>query len=111
MRTDVTLARYVHPYLGVGMDPETVGQIQIDESHRANTAAVCDLAVSNSGRLIITGCRNSTVYYWDLIQPNGCLHHETEVGPVVRLAMSNKKTALLMMTWDEKSRIRIMRPR
>ncbi|TPP64832.1 hypothetical protein FGIG_04151 [Fasciola gigantica] len=114
LRTDVTLARYIHPHLGAHsntLDSETSLPQPSDETEQPNSPAVCDLAVSSSGRLIISGCRNSMVHFWDLIQPDECLHQEPEIGPVMRLAMSNQKTALVMMTWDEKSRIRIMRPR
>ncbi|KAA0195705.1 hypothetical protein FBUS_05189 [Fasciolopsis buskii] len=114
LRTDVTLARYIHQFLTPQsnvLDADLPAPPQTDEPEQSDSAAVCDLAVSSSGRLVISGCRNSTVYFWDLTQPTECLYQEYEIGPVVKLAMSNQKTALAMMTWDAKSRIRLMRPR
>ncbi|VDQ16012.1 unnamed protein product [Trichobilharzia regenti] len=82
-----------------------------DNIQRQDVPAVNDLAVSNSGRLVISGCNDWNIYYWDLSRSDKCVRYDTEIGPVMKLAMSNKRNALAMMTWDPKVKINIMRPR
>ncbi|VEL24134.1 unnamed protein product, partial [Protopolystoma xenopodis] len=93
---------------GVSLNEETVGS---EEKVKFSTLpGVCDLAVSSSGRLVISGCKDSVIYFWDLLDPNACLAHQVEQGPVVKVTMSNRKTGLALLTWDQKTRLRIVRP-
>ncbi|CAH8874055.1 unnamed protein product [Trichobilharzia szidati] len=82
-----------------------------DSNQRQYIPAVNDLAVSSSGRLVISGCNDWNIYYWDLSRSDKCVRYDTEIGPVMKVAMSNKRNALAMMTWDPKVKINIMRPR
>ncbi|KAF5395898.1 Guanine nucleotide binding protein (G protein) beta other [Paragonimus heterotremus] len=115
LRTDIVLSRFSDPQPPSQMQPpeDEIGQMttQSDVVTAYQSASVCDIAVSASGRMLISGCKDSGLYYWDLTQQDRCVHRETESGPVIRLAMSNQKHAMAMLTWDAKSRIRIMRPR
>ncbi|GAA35784.2 G protein subunit beta [Clonorchis sinensis] len=113
-RTDVILATYSDPHYPVShtslAEPDSISIAHSEGPLGFESAGVSDIAVSPSGRLLISGCKDWGVYYWDVAQPNRWIHYETEIGPVIRVAMSNRKTALAMMTWDPKTRIRIMRP-
>ncbi|CAL8077193.1 unnamed protein product [Calicophoron daubneyi] len=114
LRTDVTLARFFDPYIASQQSQDVTESSMTappEDPVRPEAPAVCDIAVSTSGRMLLAGGRDSIVYFWDIAQPDQCLHREVEIGPVMKLVMSHKKTALVMMTWDPRSRIRIMRPR
>lgn len=113
-RTDVALAKLCDPKLPTTLtsqDTDVSTTMSSEDAFMSDVPAVCDMAVSTSGRILISGCKDSMIYFWDLAQPHTCMYADQEVGPVMRVAMSYKKNALALVTWGAKPSVRIMRPK
>lgn len=91
-------------------DTRTTGPLGDDDSAGRATQGITGLGVSTSGRIVLTGCRDSTVCIWDLCnEASPALVHQ-EQGPIMDLKMANEKFAMALLTWDEKTKLQIMLP-
>ncbi len=81
-----------------------------DDDEVSTYPGVTGLGVSSSGRVLLSGCRDSNVYIWDLTDSAGPLDVRHETGPVMQLKMAYQKHAIAPLTWDAKTKLQIMRP-
>ncbi|BHF67019.1 WD repeat-containing protein 49 [Sparganum proliferum] len=81
-----------------------------NEEDLNTTPGVSGIGVSTSGRIVLSGCRDSYLYVWDLCDTTGAVEVLRQPGPVMSLKMAHDKHAFALMTWDVKTKIQIFRP-